>query len=232
MPLDMRAMCESLKVEVACAENGPEVEAQWRDLEQHGTCTVFQSRAWLLPWYRLVAPGLKAEMILITVREGSGRAVMFLPLCRRRRHGVSAVEFADGGLSDYVAPVMAKELSQQEFGEIWTLILSRLPKSDLIRFEKIPEFVSGCINPITSLPWVYKMDNYAAWGCSLPSSREEYDKTLRARDSKRNPAETEEPDCSLGRHLPYSRKFRLGKEAYFSDFASASTGSLRKTRAL
>lgn len=187
MPLDTGVTCSSFKVEVIHSKNSSEIDAanpQWRELEQHGISTVFQSEAWLLPWCRLISPRLKADLIFVTVRNDWGQVVMFLPLCRRRIYGLSWVEFADGGLADYVAPVMAKEFDQSDFGQIWELILGQLPKSDLIRFEKLPEDVAGYKNPLTSLPWVNKMDNFAAWGMPLLSCRSDYDKTLRARDRK------------------------------------------------
>ncbi len=187
MPLDTGAIRNSFNVEIVYLENGAEVEAvrpQWQDLERHGISTVFQSRAWLLPWFQLISPRLKAGVFFITVRDGAGRVVMFLPLCRRKSYGLSIVEFADGGLADYAAPLMAKELAQNDFLQIWELILGRLPKADLIRFEKLPGHFAGYTNPITLLPWVYKMDNFAAWGVSLPSCRSDYDNTLRSRDRK------------------------------------------------
>ena len=187
MPLDTGVTSNSFKVEVIHSKNNSEFDAvhpQWRELEQHGISTVFQSEAWLLPWRRLISPRLKADLIFVTVRNDWGQVVMFLPLCRRRIYGLSWVEFADGGLADYVAPVVAKEFNQSDFGQIWELILSQLPKSDLIRFEKLPENVAGYKNPLTSLPWVDKMDDFAAWGMPLLSCRSDYDKTLRARDRK------------------------------------------------
>ncbi len=187
MPLDTGAICNSFNVEIVYLENGAEVEAvrpQWQELERHGISTVFQSEAWLLPWCRLISPKIRAGVIFITVRDGSGRVTMFLPLCLRRSHGLSIVEFADGGLADYAAPLMAKELAADDFQQIWETILGRLPKTDLIRFEKLPGHVAGYTNPITLLPWVHKMDNFAAWGVSLPSCRGDYDKTVRSRDKK------------------------------------------------
>ncbi len=187
MPLDTGVTCNSYKVEVVHLRNSSEIDAvrpQWRDLERHGISTVFQSEAWLLPWRRLISPRLKADLVLVTVRNDWGHVVMFLPMCRRKVYGLSWVEFADGGLADYVVPVMAKEFNQNDFGQIWELILGQLPKSDLICFEKLPESVAGYCNPLTSLPWVDKMDNFAAWGLPLPSCRSDYDKTLRARDRK------------------------------------------------
>jgi CelD/BcsL family acetyltransferase involved in cellulose biosynthesis len=187
MPLDAESVRETFSTGLVYLENWAGAEAmlpQWRTLEQHGTSTLFQSRAWLLPWCRLISPGLKARPIFVTVRDGSNEPVMVLPLCVRKSFGLSIVEFADGGVADYAAPLMSREIGRSSFGQIWPQILDLLPKSDLIRFEKLPEHTAGRTNPITLLPWVHKMDNFAAWGISLPACRADYDKALRSRDRK------------------------------------------------
>jgi CelD/BcsL family acetyltransferase involved in cellulose biosynthesis len=187
MPLDAPPLVNSFSAGIVCLENPEEAEAllpQWRALEENGTSTLFQSRAWLLPWCRLILPVLKARVIFVTVFDASNQPVMLLPLCKRRSFGLSIIEFADGAVADYAAPLLGRETGQAGFGQIWPLILDQLPKSDLIRFEKLPEHVSGRTNPVTLLPWVHKMDNFAAWGISLPASRADYDKNLRSRDRK------------------------------------------------
>ena len=52
--------CRSFDVEVSFDES--EVAPQWRELENQGTA--FQTRAWVLPWYRFVAPRFGATPII------------------------------------------------------------------------------------------------------------------------------------------------------------------------
>ncbi|RTL50694.1 MAG: GNAT family N-acetyltransferase [Bradyrhizobiaceae bacterium] len=61
---------------------------------------------WLDRLYRHLADELKAEPLIITVRDArSGHLAAIFPLVVRRRHRFRVVEFADFGISDYCAPV-------------------------------------------------------------------------------------------------------------------------------
>jgi CelD/BcsL family acetyltransferase involved in cellulose biosynthesis len=80
--------------------------ADYRSLQQRSCATAFQAPGWLDALHRDVAPAFGAEQVTVTVREqADGRLVLVLPLVRRRRLGVTHLELADFGLSDYVAPV-------------------------------------------------------------------------------------------------------------------------------
>jgi CelD/BcsL family acetyltransferase involved in cellulose biosynthesis len=68
--------------------------------------TAFQHPIWLDAIYSKLVPQLNIEPLIVTVREAaSGHLIMVLPLVRRRYRGLRTVEFADLGVSDYVAPV-------------------------------------------------------------------------------------------------------------------------------
>lgn len=68
--------------------------------------TAFQNPIWLDAIYLKLVPALKVEPLIVTVRDAAnGRLVMVLPLVRRRYRGLRTIEFADLGVSDYVAPV-------------------------------------------------------------------------------------------------------------------------------
>lgn len=161
------------------------VESQWRELEAGGAATPFQTRAWLLPWYRIVAPAFGVSPLFATLRErASGRPLMLLPLCLRRRHGVLRVEFPDLGTSDYNAPLLAPgfapEMSMGDdgFAALWQDILAALPRADLICFEKMPETLAGRPNPLARLAGATPMRG-SAWGIELPESRAAYEETLK-----------------------------------------------------
>jgi CelD/BcsL family acetyltransferase involved in cellulose biosynthesis len=151
---------------------------QWEELEPLGT--VFQTRAWLLPWYRIIAPRFHASPLFVTVsNQPTGRPVMFFPLCLRRKRGLRIVEFADLGVCDYNAPIMAAglALNAETMGSIWTEICRRLPPADIVRFTKMPEFSSRCQVPLVQLDWMQRME-LRSWTVPLPKTRDEYDKTI------------------------------------------------------
>jgi CelD/BcsL family acetyltransferase involved in cellulose biosynthesis len=161
------------------------VARQWQELEPFGT--VFQTRAWLLPWYRIVAPRFNATPLFVTVRHRkTRRALMFFPLCLRLKRGLRIVEFADLGVCDYNAPIMAPDLAVDAAAMqgLWTQICRRLQPADIVRFTKIPEFLSRCPVPLVQLDWMQRMDLHS-WTVPLPKTRDEYDKAiLKPKDRK------------------------------------------------
>jgi len=81
------------------------VRADWAALESSGACTPFQTMAWLEPWYAHVAPHFAAGPLFVRVRDhATGAPIMLLPLVKRRHAGLTVVEFADLGASDYRSP--------------------------------------------------------------------------------------------------------------------------------
>ncbi len=157
------------------------VSPQWRELESTGGLTPFQTQAWLLSWYQIVAPALNIFPIFVTVRDrASGRPMMLLPLCLKRKLGVARITFPDCGLSDYNAPLLSPgfQPSEAEFEELWNDISRALPRADLISFEKMPEFVAERPNPMVRLSST-KCMRLRAWGFELPNTRSAYDKSLR-----------------------------------------------------
>lgn len=70
------------------------------------SASAFQHPMWLDAIYRQLVPQLKIDPLIVTVRDAAdGRLVMVLPLLRRRYRGLRTIEFADLGVSDYVAPI-------------------------------------------------------------------------------------------------------------------------------
>src|ERR1700742_1031528 len=79
---------------------------EYATLFAESCATAFQHPIWLDAIYHKLVPRLNVEPLIVTVREPvNGRLLMVLPLVRRRYRGLRTIEFADLGVSDYVAPV-------------------------------------------------------------------------------------------------------------------------------
>jgi len=155
-------------------------DADWAALEQHGDCTPFQTRAWLHPWYSIVAPHFGATPLMVSVRDISSHApLMMLPLCTRRVGGLRTVEFADCGLSDYNAPLIAKRFApnEHELGMLWRGIRSAVARTDIVRLDKLTASIMGHPNPLVALRGLKPMP-ISSWGVRLPSTRAEYDEKV------------------------------------------------------
>ena len=154
------------------------VDAIWAKLESTAHCTPFQTRAWLAPWFRNVAPRFRATPAIAVVRDARTAAVvMLLPLCRRTEGIAAIVEFADLGVSDYNAPIMASghPLCSVESASLRAQLTTAFPGSDLLRLEKAPVQFDGARNPLAS--WAAdKPMAFASWGVDLPADRDTFDR--------------------------------------------------------
>lgn len=148
---------------------------QWAAMDDRNL--PFQSLAWLEPWFRIVAPNLRARPVFVTVRQAAtARPVMFFPLCLRRWRGLRLIEFAGAAVSDYNAPLVAEGFDPRaaDLDAIWRGVLRALPACDLVRLERIPERILGRAIAATRLGGLQPMD-MSAWMLELPCSFEDYE---------------------------------------------------------
>ena len=119
--------------------------------------TSFQHRTWLDAWYRAfddVTP-----LIAIISDTATRRDVALVPLICRNHHGVRLVEFADLGVSDYNAPILAcgapsDAASMRALGHALLAALQRLPDGpDLVRLKKMPAEILDRPNPLVASGW-------------------------------------------------------------------------------
>src|ERR1700761_5108179 len=86
-----------------------EIVRDWKQAASHWNCaghaTTFQHSRWLEAWYAAFDP--VSPLIAIVSDAASGRQLALVPLIRRVQNGVRIVEFADLGLTDYNAPILA-----------------------------------------------------------------------------------------------------------------------------
>ncbi|PWT86831.1 MAG: cellulose biosynthesis protein CelD [Proteobacteria bacterium] len=120
-----------------------------------GHRTAFQHGDWLGAWYdafRDVSP-----LIAIISDAATGRDIALVPMIGRTRGGVRIVEFADLGVSDNNAPILALDASCDAVGAhaiSKALVdgLRALPdRFDLLRLKKMPAYVGGKPNPLVSI---------------------------------------------------------------------------------
>ncbi|MBV9459027.1 MAG: GNAT family N-acetyltransferase [Bradyrhizobium sp.] len=131
-----------------------EAAARWSDA---GDGTSFQHRHWLGAWYH--AFDTVTPLIAIISVASNKRDVALVPLTSRRHHGIRLVEFADLGVSDYNAPMIACEgprdaASMRTMGRALLDALRQLPdRPDLIRLKKMPAEIRGRPNPLVASGW-------------------------------------------------------------------------------
>ena len=130
--------------------------AGWHARQQSGRFrrTAFQHPAFLASFYR-EKPGHCEEIVVSLFDHRLQRVVMALPLVMHRQAGLRRIEAADLGLADYVAPLVAEDLSDDpaEADAMWAAILKALPQADVVSFKKMPpEIRPGTPNPLAGRP--------------------------------------------------------------------------------
>jgi CelD/BcsL family acetyltransferase involved in cellulose biosynthesis len=120
-----------------------------------GHRTAFQHGYWLGAWYRAfheVAP-----LIAMISDATTGRDIAVVPMISHVRRGIRIVEFADLGVSDNNAPILACDAASDAaamdaIGKALVEALRTLPDGfDLLRLRKMPAQVGGRPNPLVSL---------------------------------------------------------------------------------
>jgi CelD/BcsL family acetyltransferase involved in cellulose biosynthesis len=163
---------------VAVSTDPASVKDRWQSLIRKGECTAFQGYEWCELWYRTLGRVHGAAPLIVIVTDvRAGRDVMLMPLCHRREGGLRIVEFADLGVSDYTAPVLARGFAPDRWAmqDIWALVRASLPPADVLRLARLPEKIGeDASNPLLFLPGCRRID-MRAHGLRLPESWQAYE---------------------------------------------------------
>jgi CelD/BcsL family acetyltransferase involved in cellulose biosynthesis len=120
-----------------------------------GHRTAFQHGYWLGAWYEAfhgVAP-----LIALISDATTGKDIAVVPMISHTRRGIRVVEFADLGVSDNNAPILACDAALDAAGvrAISAALvdgLRALPdRFDVLRLKKMPAYVGGKPNPLVVL---------------------------------------------------------------------------------
>lgn len=120
-----------------------------------GHRTAFQHGYWLGAWYQ--AFGGAAPLIALISDAATGRDIAVVPLVSHVRRGIRIVEFADFGVSDNNAPILASDAAldaaaMDAIGQALVGTLRALPDGfDLLRLKKMSAQIGGKPNPLVSL---------------------------------------------------------------------------------
>lgn len=114
-------------------------------------CYAFQFADILDIWHDTIGTARGTQALFVTIVDAQDRALMLLPLGIERRHGLRALSFLDGGVSDYNAPILfpgARDWDTRTIGIVWQGLLRILPSFDIAIFDKMPEHIGDQPNPL------------------------------------------------------------------------------------
>ena len=130
------------------------VAERWRGLAQSGAALAFQDETWRTAWYETLGRKAGAVPLAVTVVDTlQNRDVMALPLVRHKVDNLSIIEFADGGLTDYNAPILGAgaPTTAVDAEALWRTLRANLPAADVLRFTKMPGAIGAAPNPFALL---------------------------------------------------------------------------------
>jgi CelD/BcsL family acetyltransferase involved in cellulose biosynthesis len=146
-----------------------------------GRRTAFQHPHWLSAWYG--AFGEVDPLIAVISDAATGRDAAIVPLISHRQTGIRVVEFADLGISDNNAPILADggggdPAAGDTIAAALVAALRAAPDGfDLLRLKKMPADIGGSANPLLALGrpgssslngnLVLPGEDYAAYQASL-----------------------------------------------------------------
>ncbi|MBH5370237.1 GNAT family N-acetyltransferase [Bradyrhizobium glycinis] len=135
-----------------------DVVRDWRHAASRlsaGHRTAFQHADWLGAWYEAFVD--VAPLIAVISDAATRKDIAVVPMISHVRRGIRIVEFADLGVSDNNAPILARdaELDAGATDAINTALIGALralpDRLDLLRLKKMPAEVGGKPNPLVSL---------------------------------------------------------------------------------
>jgi CelD/BcsL family acetyltransferase involved in cellulose biosynthesis len=188
---DARRRPDASALRCDVAETYADVSVRWAQLAARGHALAFQHVTWLRCWYETFGTASDVTPLLLTLVDlGTSRDVLALPLVRRRVGGLDHIEFADGGLTDYNAPILAANINSYDPAQLWTEIRRALPPADLFIGNKMPRQIGERDNPLASLNGVqpcrlsgnilHMPETYDDWHWGLERTfRKELERSLR-----------------------------------------------------
>jgi len=120
---------------------------RWKSLLREDS-SPFHAMSWIRAWYNTLGKTQGRRPLLLGVRRrDTGADVMLLPLTYRCRGGVSIVEYVDGGVVDYVSPLLASDWAGGSYADagiytsnassLWQSVCQALRGYDVLRINKM-----------------------------------------------------------------------------------------------
>jgi len=153
-------------------------EATWRSAEENCFCHVFQSFDWLSTWHETIGTAENVKPCIVHVVDRRGKTVMLWPLGTRRLNGLSFLNFLGGVVTDYHAPLIARDfagfIDPAAVAALLARFVAAVPRVDVVAFDRMPASL-GTSNPLSRLPGARHV--WSAHLAHLPPSFEEFKKT-------------------------------------------------------
>jgi len=126
------------------------VEPLWRDLQDHGVSSPYQRYDWVRAYVEACAAAEGFAPRILVFRDGSGRAVLLLPLAVKRQRGRCVARLIGGKQANFGLPVWAADAAPTplELKALLRDVGARQLGLDTYVFSNLPLSWRGAANPL------------------------------------------------------------------------------------
>jgi CelD/BcsL family acetyltransferase involved in cellulose biosynthesis len=129
----------------------------WGELEAIAPCSVYQTRAWLLPWAETLGRGAGLAPVFVIARAADGAPLVLLCLGVRRRGLARIATFLGGKDSNVNLPLIRPgvALDARDWRQLLSCAARQLGRHapDAFLFANQPHDWAGVANSLAVLPW-------------------------------------------------------------------------------
>lgn len=129
------------------------LKEHWQRLcSAKNNASIFQQFALLEIFFKSLKENNAAEPLIAVARTHNGDPVAIFPFTKFRRRGMSWIASADHGVLDLCSPILCHEMvTGDNISALIHSVRQALPRSDVLYFNKLPQFVGGHCNPLGTL---------------------------------------------------------------------------------
>lgn len=157
-------------------EFNDDLKSHWTSFENECYLYPFQSFEWQRYWYEKVGkPKYNFSLCIIVCRVDYKVRAIF-PFGIREFSCAKVLEFLGSDEVDYNSPLIATNMSSNEFGDIWTDLSKEIPRHDIVHFRNLTKFVDKGENYL--LNYITSKVTGKSFSALLPGSFADYSKSL------------------------------------------------------
>lgn len=141
----------SARVTVAAFTDIAALEGDWRELEEEGVATLYQSYAWCRAWLETAGRHMGVKPVAVAGQDEHGRLLFLLPLQIRRRLGVRVLEWLGAPHGNYGHGLFHRDflpLARAWFDGNLARVLAAAGRYDAISLREIPVTLQGIASPL------------------------------------------------------------------------------------
>lgn len=228
LQLDRAGMAKRSLARVSVHADPSQALQAWASLEAVAPVSLYQTRAWLLPWITTLGKARGVSPMIILVQDDQMRPVMLLPFGVKRRKGLNIAGFLGGKDSNFNLALChpGHAFGPGELRAILAQAVAQAPvRPDLFVLSNQPESWNGQPNPFFALP--HQPSPSFGYRTSLPADAEAFLHARLSKDARRKLGQKERRLAGFGALAIVHQADAATVPAIIAAFRSQQTARLK-----